>query len=119
MRIRLLGTAAGGAVPQWNCNCAVCREARSGSGRIQPRSQSCAAISADDQHWFLLNASPDLRSQIEGFPPLHPPAGKVRATPIQSVLLTNADLDHVLGLFLLREAKRIRVHATASVRRTL
>src|SRR2546421_9739251 len=103
MRIRLLGTAAGGGVPQWNCNCAVCREARLSTGRVHARTQSSVAISADDQHWFLLNASPDLRAQIENFPLLHPPGDVKRGSPIQAVLLTNADLDHTLGLFLLRE----------------
>src|SRR5260221_9691255 len=90
MHVRPLGTAAGGGVPQWNCNCATCREARAGRGRVLPRSQSSVAVSADDQHWFLLNASPDIRWQIEAFPPLQPLAGKKRSSPIQSVLLTNA-----------------------------
>ncbi len=119
MRIHLLGTAAGGGVPQWNCNCATCREARAGRGRVLPRSQSSVAVSADDQHWFLLNASPDIRWQIEAFPPLQPLAGKKRSSPIQSVLLTNADLDHALGLILLREGEKLFVHATASVRKSL
>src|SRR4051794_838487 len=119
MRIRLLGTAAGGGVPQWNCNCPVCRAARAGSGRVRPRTQSGVAISADDRRWFLLNASPDLRAQIENFPPLHPVAGKIRASPIEAVLLTNADLDHTLGLLLLREGERLPVHAPAEVRRAL
>src|ERR1051325_7738133 len=119
MRIRLLGTAAGGGVPQWNCLCPVCREARAGSGRVQPRTQSAVAISADDRRWFLLNASPDLRAQIESFPPLHPPAGKTRGSPIEGVLLTNADLDHALGLLLLREGDVLPVHAPAAVQRSL
>ncbi len=119
MRIRLLGTAAGGGVPQWNCNCPVCREARAGTGRVRPRTQSSAAISADGRHWFLLNASPDLRAQIENFPPLHPPPEEKRGSPIEAVLLTNADLDHTLGLLLLREGGKLRVHATPNVRRSL
>src|SRR6185369_11054584 len=119
MRIRLLGTAAGGGVPQWNCNCPVCREARAGHGRVQPRTQSGVAVSADGRRWFLLNASPDLRAQIETFPPLQPPAGKTRGSPIEAVLLTNADLDHSLGLLLLREGEKLFVHATKSVRRSL
>ncbi|MGD0615536.1 MAG: pyrroloquinoline quinone biosynthesis protein PqqB, partial [Verrucomicrobiota bacterium] len=110
---------AGGGVPQWNCNCRVCHEARAGAGRVRPRTQSCVAVTADDRRWFLLNASPDIRSQIEGFPPLHPPAGMNRGSPVEGVLLTNADLDHTLGLFLLREGDRLRVHATAAVRRSL
>jgi pyrroloquinoline quinone biosynthesis protein B len=119
MRIRLLGTAAGGGVPQWNCNCAVCREARAGSGRVEPRTQSCVAISADDRRWFLLNASPDLRGQIEAFPPLHPFSDRVRISPIEGVLVTNADLDHTLGLLLLREGEKLPVHATHQTRRSL
>jgi pyrroloquinoline quinone biosynthesis protein B len=119
MRIRLLGTAAGGGVPQWNCNCQVCGEARAPNRRVTPRSQSCVAISADDRHWFLLNASPDLRAQIESFPPLHPPRDAVRGTPIQAVLLVNADLDHTLGLMLLREGQKLRIHAPQSVQNSL
>jgi len=119
MRIRLLGTAAGGGVPQWNCNCLVCNEARSGSGRVRHRTQSSVAISADERNWFLLNASPDLRVQIEAFPPLHPPADRARGSPIQAVLLTNADLDHTLGVFLLREGEAFPVHATGAVRESL
>ena len=119
MRIRLLGTAAGGGVPQWNCNCLICRETRSGTGRVQRRTQSSVAISADDQHWFLLNASPDICAQIEAFKPLQPSLLAIRGSPIQSVLLTNADLDHTLGLFLLREGEELLVHATQSVRDSL
>ena len=119
MHIRLLGTAAGGGVPQWNCNCSVCREARAGTGRVQPRNQSSVAITADETHWFLLNASPDLRAQIEGFPPLQPPVHLTRGSPIQAVLLTNADLDHTLGLLLLREGEKLLVHATGPVRNSL
>lgn len=119
MQIHLLGTAAGGGVPQWNCSCPVCREARQGNGRVQPRTQSSVAISADGRTWFLLNASPDIRSQIENFPPLHPSAGTPRNSPIEAVLLTNADLDHTLGLLLLREGEKLCVHATASVRLAL
>src|SRR5690348_554962 len=111
MRIRLLGTAAGGGVPQWNCNCKICREARAGSARVQPRTQSSVAISANGEQWFLLNASPDLRVQIEAFPALHPPKNGTRGSPIEGVLLTNGDLDHILGLFLMREGARLTVHA--------
>ena len=83
------------------------------------RTQSSVAISNDDGHWFLINASPDLRAQIESFMDLHP-LGAVRDSPIRDVLLTNADFDHVLGLFLVRErSERLRVHCTAAVRATL
>ena len=119
MRIRLLGTAAGGGVPQWNCSCPVCREARSGTGKVLARTQSSVAITADDERWFLLNASPDIRAQIESFERLHPAKSASRNSPIQSVLLTNADLDHTLGLFLMREGEPLQIHATHSVRKSL
>ena len=84
-------------------------------GRIPSRTQSSVAISNDGKHWFLINASPDLRAQIESFPALHP-SGMPRHSPVRDVLLTNADFDHVLGLFLLREsAERLRIHCTAGV----
>lgn len=118
IRIRLLGSAAGGGLPQWNCACANCSAAR--RGEIPPRTQSTIALSPDGAHWVLINASPDLRAQIESFPALHPGAGSARNSPVRDVLLTNADLDHVLGLFLLRErAGKLRVHCTAAVRETL
>ncbi|HTB80612.1 MAG TPA: pyrroloquinoline quinone biosynthesis protein PqqB [Opitutaceae bacterium] len=119
MRIILLGTAAGGGLPQWNCNCANCREVRTGSAHITARTQSSVAISADGVRWFLLNASPDLRGQMENFAPLHPRPKTRRSTPVEAVLLTNADLDHTLGLLLLREGGPLPVHATPRVRRTL
>jgi pyrroloquinoline quinone biosynthesis protein B len=119
MQIRLLGTAAGGGVPQWNCNCQVCREARVPNGRVHPRTQSSVAISADGQRWFLLNASPDLRSQIESNEELQPPRTITRGSPIDSVLLTNADLDHTAGLLFLREGEKLTVHAPANVQAAL
>lgn len=120
MRVRLLGTAAGGAFPQWNCACANCRQVRDHPrADLRPRTQCCVAVSADDKRWFLLNASPDLRVQIDGFSPLWPPAGAVRGTPIEGVLLTSGDLDKVLGLWLLREGGRLPVYATAHVRESL
>src|SRR5437879_5504944 len=119
MRIILLGTAAGGGFPQWNCNCPNCREARSGSNRVLPRTQSSAAVSANGRDWFLLNASPDLRFQLDNCPDLHPLTNVPRSTRIEAVLLTNADLDHTLGLLLMREGERIRIHATRDIRRAL
>lgn len=119
MQIHLLGTAAGGGVPQWNCRCAICREARAGSGRVRSRTQSSVAISADGRSWFLLNASPDIRTQIENFRPLQPLPNQSRNSPIEGVLLTNADLDHTLGVLLLREGGQLRLHATANVRHAL
>jgi pyrroloquinoline quinone biosynthesis protein B len=113
----VLGSAAGGGFPQWNCGCAGCRAARKDSPQARPRTQSSVALSADHQTWFLLNASPDIRSQIEAFPPLHPQEG--RATPLRAILLTDAELDHTLGLLLLREAQALQVHATPAVYETL
>lgn len=111
MWVRVLGAAAGGGFPQWNCNCPQCRAVRDGSRPCQPRTQSSVAVSADYRQWFLFNASPDLRAQIESFPALHPHG--LRDSPLQSVLLTDAELDHTLGLLLLREAGRLEVHATS------
>jgi pyrroloquinoline quinone biosynthesis protein B len=117
MWLQVLGSAAGGGFPQWNCGCPGCRAVRDGSRPARPRTQSCVAVSADRQRWFLLNASPDVRSQVEAFPPLQPRAG--RATPLGAVLLTDGELDHTLGLLLLREAERLEVHATEAVAATL
>jgi pyrroloquinoline quinone biosynthesis protein B len=104
-------------LPQWNCTCANCTAAR--TGQIAPRTQSSVAITADHERWFLINASPDLREQIEGFAPLLPSAASPRNTPIAGVLLTNADLDHTIGLLLLRQQSHLKVHAPPSVRETL
>ena len=92
MRIRLLGSAAGGGVPQWNCNCAICREARAGKGRVLPRSQSSVAISADEQRWFLLNASPDTvkKHAANLYAKLGVPTRTSAARCALSVLLANA-----------------------------
>lgn len=117
MWVRVLGAAAGGGFPQWNCGCPQCRAARDGSRPCRSRTQSSVAVSADYRRWFLLNASPDVRAQIESFPALHP--CEVRGSPVQAVLLTDAELDHTLGLLLLREADRLEVHATEAVQETL
>ncbi len=115
MKIRVLGSAAGGGCPQWNCACRNCRGARDGSVRIEARTQECVAVSADGEAWFLLNASPEIRAQIESFPALHP--RRPRDSPIQGILLTNGDLDHTLGLLCLRESHPLVVYATETVRR--
>jgi len=120
MQIVLLGTAAGGGSPQWNCNCTVCAAVRKKKPGTQPRTESSVAISADGHNWFLLNASPDIRTQFAHFPPLHPPRGVKRGSKVQGVLVTNADLDHTLGLLLLREGgEKIPVHASSAVREVL
>ncbi|WP_445526179.1 pyrroloquinoline quinone biosynthesis protein PqqB [Streptomyces cyslabdanicus] len=115
MLLRVLGSAAGGGSPQWNCGCPVCAAVRSGAGPA--RTQSSVAVSADGRRWFLFNASPDVRTQFEAFPGLHP--HEDRTTPLEAVLLTDAELDHTLGLLLLREARTLRLYATPAVRETL
>ena len=121
VRVRVLGSAAGGGFPQWNCACPACRAVRDGSRPARPRTQSSIAVSPDDRQWFLFNVSPDVRSQIESFPPLHPSSDPFggRAVPLQAVLLTDAELDHTLGLLLLREGRALEIHATEAVRDTL
>jgi pyrroloquinoline quinone biosynthesis protein B len=115
VHIVLLGTAAGGGFPQWNCWCPSCRTARSEPHRAIPRSQSSAAVSADGARWFLLNASPDVRDQIASLN-LPAPSG-LRHVPVEGVVLTDAELDHTLGIVLLREARRLQLVATDAVRR--
>lgn len=117
MWVRVLGSAAGGGLPQWNCACPPCRAVRDGSRPARPRTQSSVAVSADRRRWSLLNASPDVRAQLGSCPDLHPDeAGEV---PLQAVLLTDAELDHTLGLLLLREGGGLVVHATEATRDTL
>jgi pyrroloquinoline quinone biosynthesis protein B len=122
MRVKILGSAAGGGFPQWNCGCSNCRGLRDGTFQGKARTQAQVAISAglrnDNRSWFLLGASPDLRTQIEATAELHPREG-ARQSPIAGVVLANADIDHVLGLLLLRELQPLRVHATDSIRRIL
>jgi pyrroloquinoline quinone biosynthesis protein B len=107
----VLGSAAGGGVPQWNCACRVCRLAWSGDSRVKPRTQSSLAVSADGEHWLLLNASIDLRQQILATSALHP-KGEGRHSPIAAVVLTNADIDHAAGLLALRERQKFTIWAT-------
>lgn len=114
MRIRVLGSAAGGGFPQWNANSEACRRAWAGDRLAPPQTQSSLAVSADGEGWFLLNASPDLRQQINENPPLHPRRGK-RDSAIQGVVLTNGDVDHVAGLLNLRESQRLTVYATRRI----
>jgi pyrroloquinoline quinone biosynthesis protein B len=121
IRIHILGSAAGGGLPQWNCACANCVAAR--TGKIAPQTQSSIAISADseaDRSFFLINASPDLTRQIESVPRLQPGRDSPRNTPIGGVLLTNADIDHALGLLLLRQQEMpLVVYAADETRTTL
>jgi pyrroloquinoline quinone biosynthesis protein B len=112
---RVLGSAAGGGFPQWNCACSQCRGVREGLINASPRTQESVGLSGDDETWFLINASPDIHSQIENFGSLHPK--KSRTTPIEAIVLTNGDLDHCLGLLSLRENHRLVIYSTESVRR--
>jgi pyrroloquinoline quinone biosynthesis protein B len=117
--IRVLGAAAGGGFPQWNCNCRNCRGVRDGSIAATPRTQSSIAVSSDCEIWVLCNASPDLHRQIAANPPLQPHTG-VRDTPIAAVVLVDGQIDHAMGLLLLREhVRRLEVWTTEAVRTDL
>ncbi|MGA2992515.1 MAG: MBL fold metallo-hydrolase [Candidatus Korobacteraceae bacterium] len=117
MIVKIVGTAAGGGFPQWNCGCDNCAGVRAGRIQATPRSQLQVAVSVDGEDWLLLNASPDLRTQIEATPELRP--RRLRGSPIRGVVLTSGDLDQVLGLLLLREFTPLQICSTASVRRIL
>lgn len=114
MRVIVLGAGAGGGFPQWNCNCPNCRRARAGDPAAVPLTQSSVAVTVDEKRWVLLNASPDLRRQIELTPSLHP-QGPGRSSPISAVVLCNADVDHTAGLLTLREQQKYTVYATPRV----
>src|ERR1700691_4954408 len=118
MQARVLGAAAGGGFPQWNSNAAGCRRARAGDPHAKPRTQASVAISADGDRWFLLNASPDLRQQIEAAPCLHPRAA-VRSSPIAGVVLTGGDVDAIAGLLTLRERHAFTVYGTTGIHQVL
>ncbi len=118
MHIEILGSAAGGGFPQWNCNCRNCQSLRAGKPSLKSRTQTQVAVSADGKSWFLLNASPDLRMQIEQTPVLQPRSGS-RDSPIAGVLLTSADIDQIAGLLSLRELQPFRVYCAPSLRRIL
>jgi pyrroloquinoline quinone biosynthesis protein B len=125
MRIQILGSAAGGRFPQWNCGCGNCVGVRKNARKNAPddarekkfagkaRTQAQIALSADGSTWFLAGASPDLASQIESTPALHPRS--MRDSPVAGVVLGSADLDHVVGLLLLRELQPLRVYAAHSI----
>jgi pyrroloquinoline quinone biosynthesis protein B len=118
IRLRILGSAAGGGLPQWNCPCPNCLAAR--AGKIAPQTQSSIAVGAESGGWLLLNASPDLARQIESTPELQPLPTPPRNTLIARVLLTNSDLDHALGLLLMRQEETpLLVYATEETQRAL
>ena len=110
LRVVVLGAAAGGGIPQWNCGCPVCRKARSEHPELQS-TQASIAVSADGAHWYLINASPDLRQQLIATPQLHPKAGQLRHSPIAGVILTNGEVDAVAGLLSMREGSPFTLYA--------
>lgn len=114
MDIIVLGSAAGGGLPQWNCDCSNCRRARAGDPDVKARSQASIAVSADGVRWFVINATPDLRQQISGLPPLHPQQHP-RHSPISGVLLTGSEIDQITGLLTLRESHPLALYATREV----
>ncbi|TJV22864.1 MAG: pyrroloquinoline quinone biosynthesis protein PqqB [Mesorhizobium sp.] len=120
MHLRIIGSAAGGGFPQWNCNYRLSRAARTGMAGVHSRTQSSVAASADGFGWVLFNASPDIRQQIAATPELQPAGdAPLRSTPIRAVVLTNADVDHIAGLLSLRERQPFAIYATVQVLATL
>ena len=118
MYLRVLGTAAGGGFPQWNCACTLCKQARSASHAVSARLHASLAVSATGNNWYVLNATPDIRLQIEFCRALHPgPA--VRETPLRGVLLTDAELDHTIGLLILREGSALEIYGSSAVLQAL
>ncbi len=116
MKVRIIGSAAGGGFPQWNCNYHLSRKARTGEGGIESRTQSSIAASADGIDWVLFNASPDIREQIASNPVLQPRArGALRNSPIKAVVLTNADVDHIAGLLTMREKQSFNLYASRRI----
>jgi pyrroloquinoline quinone biosynthesis protein B len=118
MRVKVLGSAAGGGFPQWNCGCANCNRLRAGVLKGRARAQAQVAVSPAPGKWLLLNASPDLRQQILEYPEFAPPE-ETRSTPISAIFLTSAEVDCVMGLLHLREFQSLRIFATRSVQRAL
>jgi pyrroloquinoline quinone biosynthesis protein B len=115
MRVRIIGSAAGGGFPQWNCNCPVCTAAR--EGKAKPRTQSSIVIRSGEEPWYLVNASPDLLRQLEDLPA---DRSRLRSNPIAGVILTDGEIDHTAGLLLLRESRDpLRVYSSAEVRAAL
>lgn len=113
MHFLVLGTAAGGGLPQWNCGCDNCRMARVPGSGLLPQTQSSIAVSLDGEDWAILNASPDIRQQIGGNSQLHPKA--LRHSPIRSVVVTNGDIDHIAGLLVLREKQVLDLFMTGTL----
>ena len=118
MKIRVLGSGAGGGFPQWNCNCHNCHRLRHHAMRGTARTQSSIAVSTDNRNWLLFNASPDIRAQLEAFPAIQPQAG-IRDTGIKAILLIDSQIDHTTGLLMLREGKPLDIYCTEMVKQDL
>jgi len=118
MKIRVLGSGAGGGFPQWNCNCHNCSRIRQNKMNGKARTQSSIAVSSDDKNWLLFNTSPDIRAQLEAFPAIQPKNG-IRDTGIKAVLLIDSQIDHTTGMLMLREGKPLEVYCTEMVKQDL
>jgi pyrroloquinoline quinone biosynthesis protein B len=118
MHIKVLGSAAGGGFPQWNCNCPNCDGVRKGTIRARPRTQSSIAVSAEGTDWVLFNASPDLLAQFRAVPEFQP-ARSIRDTAVRAIILIDAQIDHTTGLLMLREGAPLEIHCTEMVREDL
>ena len=118
MKIRVLGSAAGGGFPQWNCNCHNCNRIRHQQMNGTARTQSSIAISTDNRNWLLFNTSPDIRAQLEAFPDIQPKEG-IRDTGIKAIMLIDSQIDHTTGMLMLREGKPLDVYCTEMVRQDL
>jgi pyrroloquinoline quinone biosynthesis protein B len=118
MKIRVLGAAAGGGFPQWNCNCPNCDGVRKGKIKAKPRTQSSIAISENHLDWILFNASPDILAQLKAFPALQP-ARAIRDTAITAIILIDSQIDHTTGLLMLREGKPLEIYCTDMAREDL
>ena len=118
MKVRVLGSGAGGGFPQWNCNCHNCHRLRYNAMNGKARSQSSIAVSTDNKNWLLINTSPDIRSQLEAFPAIQPKEG-IRDTGIKAILLIDSQIDHTTGMLMLREGKPLEVYCTDMVKQDL
>jgi len=118
MKVRVLGSGAGGGFPQWNCNCHNCHRIRHNTMNGNARSQSSIAVSTDNKNWLLINTSPDIRSQLEAFPAIQPKEG-IRDTGIKAILLIDSQIDNTTGMLMLREGKPLEVYCTEMVKQDL
>ncbi len=118
MKIRVLGSGAGGGFPQWNCSCPNCKAVRASTIKASTRNQSSIAVSSDGERWVLFNASPDVRAQLENFPEIHP-KNKVRGTGIEAIVIIDSQIDHATGLLILREGDPLNIYCTEMVKQDL